>query len=136
VAKLLIVDDNADIIELLADVCRCHGYEVRVAQNGEQGYQILHEKKFNPDVILLDIEMPVLDGPGMAMQMLIHDAGLEHIPVVILSGVADLTKVATRVGTPYALVKPVKVDTLIRTLELAIKENQGLQPDPQWFKRP
>jgi FixJ family two-component response regulator len=71
--------------------------------------------------------MPVLDGPGMAYLMLMHDAGLERIPVILISGIPDLRQVATRVGTTYFLSKPYRLEQLQRVLARALLEQKPLQ---------
>ncbi|MBS2032297.1 MAG: response regulator [Deltaproteobacteria bacterium] len=122
-ADLLIVDDDLDLAELLAEVLAQEGHEVRVAHDGEDGLARLTERR--PDVVLLDVEMPQLDGPGMAYRMVVHDCGLEEIPIVLASGVADLREVASRVGTPYYLAKPFQLSALFRVLNLALEERRA-----------
>jgi FixJ family two-component response regulator len=77
-----------------------------------------------PDVVLLDVEMPVLNGPGMAYEMLIHDVGAERIPVVVLSGVADLELVVAEVGTPYFLAKPYHLSQVLSLVSRALEERR------------
>ena len=75
-----------------------------------------------PDAILLDIDMPVLGGPGMAHKMMLHDAGEERIPIVLFSSRTDLIAVAAKMGTPYAIAKPFDVELLLALLRRAINE--------------
>lgn len=103
-ADVLIIDDDIDSAEVLADLMQALGHAVRIGYNGQEGLRLAKEQ--TPDIALLDIEMPVLGGPGMAYEMFLHDMGLEDVPVVFLSGAADLREVAARVGTPYFLAKP------------------------------
>src|SRR5262249_55420102 len=65
-ANVLIVDDDFDAAEILADVLRSEGHEVELARNGHEGLATLAAKR--PDVVLLDVEMPILTGPEMAYQ--------------------------------------------------------------------
>ena len=120
VTKLLIVDDDLDIRESLAEFLSDHGYEVRTARDGEEGMRCLEAEL--PEVILLDVKMPIMDGRAMALRMLLHDAGLEYIPVVLFSGGVDLPRVAREIDTPYYLAKPASVALLLRTLERAARE--------------
>src|SRR5262249_34924030 len=103
-SRLLVVEDDPDVAELLGEVLRAHGHEVRLAENGMDGLDAVALSR--PDAVLLDVEMPVLDGPGMALRLFIRDCGDEEIPIVLLSGIASLDQVARRVGTPYFLPKP------------------------------
>jgi CheY-like chemotaxis protein len=120
-ADLLVVEDNPDLAEPLIDLLVELGHRVDSACHGEEGLRRLDRGPL-PDLVLLDVEMPVLDGPGMAYRMLIEDAGKELIPVILLSGVMDLPKVAARVGTPYFLTKPYRIDALLALLDRALAE--------------
>lgn len=125
-ADLLIVDDDRDVAELLGEALAHHGYHVRIAHDGEDGLRELSIRL--PDVVLLDVEMPVLDGPGMAYQMFVRDLGLEAIPIVLLSGIVDLECVAARVGTPYFLGKPYSLDAIRALCERALAERTPPTP--------
>ena len=103
-ANVLIVDDDLDIVEASRDLLEAAGHEVRVAHGGEEGMTSLSMSPL-PDCVLLDVDMPVLDGPEMAHRMLLHDAGEERIPILLVSGRNDLRHVAARMGTPYFLTK-------------------------------
>jgi CheY-like chemotaxis protein len=120
-ADILIVDDDEDLADTLAELLVGLGHDVHVARNGREGLSALDEREL-PDVILLDIEMPELDGPGMAYQMLVQDAGKERIPIVLISGYVSLRAIAERVGTPYFAPKPCSLDTLLGLLERALRE--------------
>jgi FixJ family two-component response regulator len=126
-ADLVVVDDDVDVADSLAEILRDEGHVVRIGHDGSEGLALLAEHF--PGVVLLDVEMPVLTGPEMAMRMLIRDCGLEAIPIVLLSGVKDLTAVAARVGTPYFLSKPFAVDAMLRVLGRALVER--VAPLPQ-----
>ena len=60
-AALLIIDDDLDTVEVLKDVLRDEGHDVRVARNGMEGLALVQAQM--PELILLDVEMRVLDGP-------------------------------------------------------------------------
>ncbi len=126
-ANILIVDDDSDLGDVLREVLTDLGHEVRVARDGCEGLAALNDGY--PDVVVLDVEMPVLDGPGMAHQMLIEDAGKERIPIVLISGYVDLRAIAARVGTPYVAPKPCPLDTFLGLLERALAEQ--IPPAPR-----
>src|SRR5262245_57741673 len=119
-ADLLVVDDDVDGADMLADVLRDEGHVVRIAHDGLQGLALLARRL--PDAVLLDVEMPVLTGPQMAVKMFLNDCGQEEIPVVLLSGVNNLTAVAGLVQTPYFLGKPYTVDAMLKLLGRALVE--------------
>ncbi|TXF91291.1 response regulator transcription factor [Neolewinella aurantiaca] len=66
-AKILLVDDEPDILEILEYNLKKEGYEVATADNGEQGLK--RAKEFKPDLIILDIMMPIMDGVEVCRQL-------------------------------------------------------------------
>lgn len=125
-AEVLIVDDDLDIADVTAEVLALDGHVVRVARNGEEGLAEI-AKKF-PELIVLDVEMPVLTGPEMATRMLVLDCGREKIPVVLSSGVRELAMVAEKVGTPYFIAKPFDVHGLRTLVARAARERTPPRP--------
>jgi DNA-binding NtrC family response regulator len=125
-ADLLIVDDDLDVVWVLEQVLLGEGHVVRVAHNGEEGLKLLVER--SPDLVILDVEMPILDGPSMAYQMFVHDCGMEEIPILLISGVFDVDVVAQRVGTPYFLSKPFDPNELLRLIRRTFTERALPRP--------
>jgi DNA-binding NtrC family response regulator len=126
VAELLIVDDDTDLADLLAEVLTERGHRVRRASTGIEGLTELARQV--PDLIVLDVEMPDLDGPAMAMRMYLTDRGLESVPIVLVSGIVDLRRVAARIGTPYFLGKPYSLEAVTRMCERALGERHTPHP--------
>jgi DNA-binding response OmpR family regulator len=118
-AELLVVEDDTDAGDALAEALRFEGHEVRLAFDGEQGFRFLEERR--PDAILLDVEMPILDGPALVNRMSRHPH-LAAVPVVLISGSPELRRLAERVGTPYFLPKPYRYEQLLRILERVLRE--------------
>jgi CheY-like chemotaxis protein len=119
---LLVVDDDNDVSETLREILELEGYTVRVAADGQQGLEQLLVRY--PDVVLLDVEMPVMSGPQMSYRMFLDDVGRENIPIVLLTGVPDLQLVAASVGTPYFLEKPYTLEQLLVVLHRALEERR------------
>lgn len=132
-ADVLVVDDDEFIAQAVADVLTDEGHTVRTGENGADGLRLLTERL--PDLLILDVEMPLLTGPEMSHRMMIEDAGRERIPIVLLSGVADLRPIAELVGTPYALGKPCELDALLATAKLALTEQVAPTPKARIAKR-
>jgi CheY-like chemotaxis protein len=115
--RVLIVDDEIDIRELCTEYLTTAGYEVLQAENGAEGIEVATERM--PDVIVMDVEMPVVGGLE-AIQRLGADARTRAIPVILLSAsaIAEHNK-AERLGCTVCLVKPCDpfdLEGIIRTL--------------------
>jgi DNA-binding NtrC family response regulator len=125
-ADVLIIDDDIDSAQVLVQIMEALGHTARVAYNGQEGFLLAADRA--PHLALLDVEMPLLDGPGMAYEMLLHDMGLEHVPVIFLSGVPNLSDIAGKVGTPYFLSKPYGYRKVVALVERALAERVA----PSW----
>jgi CheY-like chemotaxis protein len=80
---VLVIDDDRGIRETLGGVLLDEGYTVRLVRNGAEALEFLRSESA-PSLILLDVSMPVLDGPGFRAQQL-KDGALASIPVVVLT---------------------------------------------------
>jgi CheY-like chemotaxis protein len=119
-ANILIVDDDVELADLFSEILRTEGHSVRIARNGEEGLRLLRAQPL-PNLLVLDVEMPILSGPGVAHRMLLHDAGQEMVPIVLVSGHTDLPEIAARMGTPYFLSKPCDITEFLDVLHGALK---------------
>jgi len=88
--KILIVDDELDMITFISEILEDHGYTSISAKDGVEGLEALRRE--NPDLVLLDLMMPKKSGITM-FQELRKDPNLSHIPVVIVTGISDVTGV-------------------------------------------
>ena len=112
---LLIVEDNLLYLNLLADLLTHSGYRVIKARNGEEG--IARAREVKPDLILMDIQMPVLDGFQAARQIR-TDPDLEKIPIIALTALAmsgDREK-CIEAGMNDYLSKPVNIEELKKAM--------------------
>ena len=125
-ADLLIVEDDETIAQSVAAVLSSEGHTVRVAENGAEGLRALSDGL--PALILLDVEMPVLTGPGMAGRMLIEDAGRERISN--RPGERGRRSAWGRGHRRDAVraAKPCKLDTLLRLVNRALAERVAPSP--------
>lgn len=113
VRRILAVDDDPDIVELLKINLEAAGYAVEVAFNGEDAVDVATQTL--PDLIVLDVMMPKKDGlEALAELRALPDT--REIPVVMLTAKASDTDVWTgwQAGADYYLTKPFDVDELMR----------------------
>lgn len=113
---VLVVDDIATNITLIKALLKGKNYEVLVAQSGTQALEIAQQK--HPDLILLDIMMPVMDGYEV-LARLRSDEKTKDIKIVILSALANERDIknAMDLGADAYLTKPVIAQKLYETLE-------------------
>lgn len=80
-AKLLLVDDNKAVVDLMLEILSDEGHEVVISRNGKQAIELL-EKDKNFDIIISDILMPVMDGFDLVKYL----SGIDKIPLIVMSG--------------------------------------------------
>src|SRR5689334_9134232 len=107
-ARILLADDELDLADLLAEVLRAEGHEVRVAADGLAA--LITIRNWRPDVAILDVDMPIMRGPSVAAELSKDQRGLETIRVVLLSGNADVKDVAAAAGIKNWITKPVTME--------------------------
>ena len=112
---VLVIDDDSDIRDELAELLRDEGYEVVTAADGREALRALH-RDLRPGLILLDLGMPVMDGRAFSAELR-RDPDLRDTPVVLLSGQGDARETAARLEARACLVKPVPYPTLLGTVE-------------------
>jgi two-component system, NtrC family, nitrogen regulation response regulator NtrX len=117
-ARILVVDDEADIRGLLKEILSEEGYEVEVAGSGAQARSSRIAR--TPDLVLLDIWMPDTDGITLLREWSVGEA--EDCPVVMMSGHGNVETAveATRLGAFDFVEKPLSLTKLLRTVELAL----------------
>jgi len=115
-AGILIVDDNADAAESLAELLTLSGYTVRTAGNAAHAFQVLSQ--WQPAVIVLDIGLPDLDGFDITLQLRAAPQTRETL-IIALSGYgsAEYLARARVVGIDIYLTKPAPLDRLISAIQ-------------------
>ena len=102
--KVCIIDDDNDIREIYIMKFNMEGYDVSAAADGEEGLRVIREKK--PDIILLDLQMPVKTGAEVLAEMY-ADPALSKIPVIVLTNLdnEDTFKEIGKFHTRFYLIK-------------------------------
>jgi two-component system response regulator HydG len=130
-ARVLIVDDEADVRELLAKIVSQEGYDVEIAEDGNVALQRFAEHP--ADVVVTDLKMPKMDG----MQLL-HRLRAEHsdVPVIVLAADSDTSAavIAMRAGADNYLTKPTSADVVALAIERAL-ERREVRVEAENFRR-
>ena len=115
--KVLVVDDDAAVRELIRALLESEGYAVDTVEDG--ALALLHVAADRPDVVVLDVMMPGLDGHAVLARLREHEDGDALLPVVVLTAAADDAQAwrAWSGGASYFLAKPFDACELLRYLD-------------------
>src|SRR6201988_4304407 len=124
--QILVVDDEVGIRELLFEILRDEGYGVRLAENAQTARAA--RKEMRPDLVLLDIWMPDIDGITLLKEW--ASSGQLTMPVVMMSGHGTIETAveATRIGALDFLEKPIDLQRLLATVKRALRNNEAMAP--------
>jgi two-component system response regulator MprA len=116
-ARVLVVDDDEMIRDLLGYALEDAGYDVRLAADGREALDAL--AAWHADAIVLDLMMPRLDGWGFCAEQRRRPA-IADIPVIVLSAVRDLNARTADLAAAAVLAKPFELDALFAALQAAV----------------
>ncbi len=117
---ILIVDDNLDNVKLLDKILKKSGYRTLKGYNGEEAVDLAHRE--SPDLILLDIMMPVMDG-FTACEIIKQDESTKHIPILMLTAkheISDKVK-GLDIGADDYITKPFHLQELLARIKSKLK---------------
>jgi len=116
-AKVLVIDDDIAITELMSMLLKTHGFDVMTTNNGSDGVKMVQEK--TPNVVLLDLMMPDMDGWQVCKAI----RGFSNTPILILSAINDPRMVASILdaGADDFLVKPVPSGVLVAHIRKMVR---------------
>jgi len=113
--KILLIEDELDLVEVTKMRLKKSGYEVLSATSGEEALALL--QKDIPDLILLDLLLPGMQGEEVCKKLK-ADANLKHIPVILFTASAsDISKVAKEVGAADYIMKPSEPEDLLSKIK-------------------
>lgn len=119
--KILVIDDQEDLLELTRRLLQSNGYEAVTSSDGTNALNLI--KKELPHLVLMDMIMPDKDG-GEICQEIKSDAALHHIPVILTTGwMVDETEYSDKelIGADDYLMKPFEIDDLLAKIEHLLK---------------
>jgi two-component system, OmpR family, response regulator MtrA len=119
--KILVIDDDIAITELMSMLLKTHGFDVIATNSGVEGVRLVKEK--NPNVVLLDLMMPDMDGWQVSKAI----RTFNNVPILILSAINDPSMVASVLdtGADDFLVKPVPSSVLVAHIRKMVRRNTG-----------
>lgn len=127
-AKIMVVDDDPDFVEIMRITLMANDYEVITATNGQQALIKMRENK--PDLVLLDVMMSyVLDGLDVNQEMA-NDPALKHIPVIMVSSLtntqhADMFPTDMYTPIEHWISKPVQPEELLEKVFDLLNQHEG-----------
>lgn len=125
-AKILVIDDSPTVSNTVGWILNDFGYEVRMAPDGLSALSTIHI--FKPDLLLLDVKLPHVDGIKLC-EMLRNHAAYASLPIVMLSGLSSQKDIdrALAAGANSYVVKPVNDEKLIAIIRQELENSSGHQ---------
>ena len=112
--SILIAEDNPDSRDALRSLLEAYGFDVLEAENGEEA--VRQALRFRPDLILMDVMMPVMDGLN-ATRILRESPRFRQVPIVALTAMAGAHELAIEAGCDEHLRKPVEISNFFETID-------------------
>jgi DNA-binding response OmpR family regulator len=126
-AKILVVDDEEHIVMILKDSLEFSGFQVITAYNGEEALEAV--QKEHPDLIVLDIGMPKMDGWEVCRRLKGNDS-TKTIPIIILTAYAQISdqKKGTSLGAERFISKPCDLTYLVEEINALLAQRASQTP--------
>jgi DNA-binding response OmpR family regulator len=120
--RILIVEDQADVAQLIDVVLKGEGYTVAIARDGAQGLMLARDWK--PDLILMDIMLPGVDG-GTLISRLRQEEETAELPIIAMSASRTLRDRTGELEADALLSKPFDVDALLVQVQFLLTRERG-----------
>ncbi len=120
--KILLVEDDPDILDNLKTFLENEGFEIVTAENGDLALKLL--KSITPDLIISDIMMPIVDGYEL-LKKIKNNIRLDSIPFIVLTAKSDIVsfRKVMDIGADDYLIKPFDFQEVMDTIKLRLKKN-------------
>ncbi|MDD5097862.1 MAG: response regulator [Candidatus Omnitrophica bacterium] len=117
--KILIVDDEPDLLRVTTFRLKKAGYEISSATNGQEALDLIRANP--PDLVLLDLRLPLIDGYEVCRQVK-SDPGLKHVPVILFTASIghDISETVKKVMADDYVIKPFEPDDLLSKIKKLI----------------
>ncbi len=122
-ARIIVIDDDPDIRDVLMLTLSEEGYDVAEAENGQQGLELIKSRGFN--LVIVDYKMPVMDGPTLCATVK-KDILLAHVPIIMLTGKGDVTDKVSGInaGADDYMVKPFEPTELLARIKMVLRRTE------------
>ena len=124
-AKILVIDDDPNVQRLLQYSLRQEGYEVVIAGDGAEGFRLWGAEA--PDLILLDVMLPKLDGYQVATKIRSEEGSARHVPIIMLTAEREVEQKVRglRAGADDYLIKPFDMAELLARVEALLRRGRS-----------
>ncbi len=118
--KILIADDEPAVLEIMAHKIASAGYGVISARDGQEAWEKIQSQ--NPDVVVLDLMMPHMDGFAVLSQLRTNPPSKKWIPVVIISAMDEIQNMQKSfdLQADHYLIKPCRIEDVLKAIKLMI----------------
>ena len=125
--KILVIDDDPDVMDLVQTALSSAGYEVHAAYDGKQGVEKI--KKQRPDLLIMDLTMPIMDGWAVLIALK-KDPNYTAIPVMIITSSKEIQNIekAKKLGVQSYLVKPFDPQKMIKIARHLLDPSETAEP--------
>jgi CheY-like chemotaxis protein len=133
VKRILLVDDDREILQSTAELLRTFGYDVTTCIEAERVLEMM--KSQHPDLVLHDVRMPGLDLRAQ-LRAIRDDSDVSHTPVVLFTAVLSAKELAAEVGADDAIEKPFDANALRRVIERSdVRSAAGMKIEARRLRR-
>ncbi len=120
--KVLVADDDPNLLAVCVEVLEFEGYDVQIAMDGGQALDRLYSGGI--DIALLDVMMPIMDGVAVCEKIKADGPGLHNLRIVLMSASETFRRVGTRCADAV-LEKPFDIDLLVSTIDELVGSSAG-----------
>ena len=119
-ADILVVDDDAALRAIIREVLADEGYQVATARDGQEALELI--AALRPALVLLDLEMPVVDGRSVAHELRQRE---NSVSILLITAASNGREVAKEIGARGCLLKPFGIDDLLRAVSPYVSRSGG-----------
>ena len=119
-ADILVVDNDAALRAIIREVLADEGYQVATARDGQEALELI--AALRPALVLLDLEMPVVDGRGVAHELRRRE---NSVPILLITAAWNGREIAEEIGARGCLLKPFGIDDLLRAVSPYVSHSGG-----------